>query len=335
MNLNEYLQAFKSISYGGRSSLWTELSGALVRQMEKAPAHCDAQLQLETLDQLGKKLHYGYFYAKTAAEMESAITEVRKVRKNIGKQLKQFQGDWCERLEDVASWIFIESVDLLDEYLNLARAMAFKPDMSSARHFYYTNRLRQILRDMARGPMRVLEIGAGAGNLSMLLLHYGLLKDYTIIDLPEMLLMSGLNLKLRLGRECCFLEYPPAVMGRSAHYLVSANQDLAQIPDKIFDLVLNFNSFSEMPPSVVDAYFATLYRTAKPGALFMNVNRIQDHRQEDGRVFEMNPLLFPYDSGDRILVWDVDPFQQFVRQFCRTKAVKSTAIMRSAVLRGS
>lgn len=235
--------------------------------------------------------------------------------------------------EAFGSYVFLESLGLFDEYLDLARTLQFVPDMSSARHFYYAHRLRGTLKELGLDSVRVLEIGAGAGNLSMLLQHYGLVKDYTIIDLPEMLLMSGVNLEFRAGCECRFLEFPPAKTGGPfTYFMVSANQDLEQLPSGAFDLVLNFNSFSEMPPAVVDGYFATIYRTAKAGAVFMNVNRIQNHRQEDGRVFEMNPLLFPYHKSDRVLVWDADPFQQFVRQFCRLKHVKSTAVVRIATI---
>lgn len=335
MNLNEYLRVAGSCRYEGKSALWTELSGALKAQLDQMGADDDPRQLRLVMDRLGNELHYGYYHLESVAEVEEKIAEVRAIRKNLSRQLKQINGELEGRLEDVASYVFLDSVDLLDEYLELARSLAFRPDMSSARHFYYAHQLRETLGKRNSCPARVLEIGAGAGNLAMLLSHYGLVADYTIIDLPEMLLMSGNNLESRSGRSCRFQEFPPKSGEQPSFYLISADQDLASIPDGIFDLALNFNSFSEMPPAVVEAYFSTLYRTAKTGAVFMNVNRIQEHRQEDGRVFDMNPLLFPYDPSDRILEWDADPFQQFVRQFCRLKHVKTTAITRMAVVRDS
>lgn len=334
MDLNAYLRTVGDRDYGGRSTLWTQLSGALRVQLEQPGAQDDPRHLLLAMDRLGDELHYGYFHVDSASELEGFIDEARTLRKRVGRQLKQLHGEWDGRLEDVASWLFLDSIQLLDEYLDLAGTLAIRPDMSSARHFYYARRLRETLRHLGAGPVRVLEIGAGAGNLAMLLFHYGLVADYTIIDLPEMLLMSGVNLEARAGCGCRFLEYPSGLALERRVHLLSADQDLGPLPDETFGLVLNFNSFSEMPPAVVAAYFTTLYRTARSGAVFMNVNRIQEHHQEDGQVYDMNPLLFPYAPGDRVLVWDVDPFQQFVRQFCRAKAVKSTAILRTAIVRG-
>lgn len=334
MNLSEYISYNQSVQNTEKSTLWAGLTGALRESLGPVLPNADPHELQRAVESLDKLLHYGFYFDGSEESLNEKIAQVRAARKSVNRQIKQINVQINGEQENLGSYIFLESVGLFDEYLDLARTLRFAPDMSSARHFYYAHRLRETLTALGRDSVRILEIGAGAGNLSMLLLHYGLVKDYTIIDLPEMLLMSGVNLELRAGRECRFLEFPPAEGGRVAHYLVSANQDLAQLFDGIFDVVLNFNSFSEMPPSVVDGYFRTIYRTAKTGAVFMNVNRIQEHRQEDGRVFDMNPLLFPYAKADRILVWNADPFQQFVRQFCRLKAVKTTAIMRVATVHG-
>jgi hypothetical protein len=335
MNLNEYFRVASSCHYEGKSALWTDLSSALKAQLDQMDAGDDAQQLQLIMDRLGKKLHYGYFHLESATELEEKIAEVRAIRKACSWQLKQINRELEGRLEDIASYVFLDSVDLLDEYLELVGSLAFRPDMSSARHFYYAHQLRETLGKRNNGPARVLEIGAGAGNLAICLNHYGLVADYTIIDLPEMLLMSGINLESSIGCSCRFQEFPPESVSQPSFYMISADKDLASIPDGIFDLALNFNSFSEMPPTEVNAYFSTLYRTTRTGAVFMNVNRIQEHRQEDGHVFEMNPLRFPYDSSARILKWDADPFQQFVRQFCRLKHVKTTAITRMEVVRDS
>jgi hypothetical protein len=332
MQLNEFLHVVEKSSYEGRSDLWCRLSGSLNAHIPKDVS--DGSL-LQAIDQLGKELHYGFYYTESANDLKQKINLAAAAKKNAIGNLKQLRSVVECDIEDLAAYVFLDQIELFDEYLELARVLSFSPNMSSARHFYYASRICALLKAVGRSTVRVMEIGAGAGNLAILLHHYGLVEDYTINDLPEMLLMSGVNLQMRAGQICRFNEFPASCPSGGANYCIGANERLSAIPDGIFDLVLNFNSFSEMPPSVVNTYFHTIYRTAKTGALFMNVNRIQDHHQSDGRVFKMNPLLFPYHSNDRILTWDVDPFQQFVRQFHRTKAVKSTAIMRIATVRES
>lgn len=267
MNLSEYISYNQSVQDAERSTLWTGLTGALRESLGSVfPQCCPHELQ-RAVENLDKHLHYGFYFDGSEESLNDKIAQVRAARKSVNGQIKQINAQISGKQEELGSYVFLESVGLFDEYLDLARTLRFAPDMSSSRHFYYAYRLREVLRELGRDSARILEIGAGAGNLSMLLLHYGLVKDYTIIDLPEMLLMSGVNLELRAGRECRFLEFPPVERGASpiTQYMVSASQDLAQLPDGIFDLVLNFNSFSEMPPSAVDGYFRTIYRTAKTG----------------------------------------------------------------------
>jgi len=295
MNLSEYISLNPAPHDAGKSTLWVEFAGTLRESFGEALPTSDPRELLRATAYLDKALHYGFNFSESDEFLNDKITQVQAARNSVNGLIKQINVHINGEQEDFGSYVFLESLGLFDEYLDLARTLHFVPDMSSARHFYYAHRLRGTLKELGLDSVRVLEIGAGAGNLSMLLQHYGLVKDYTIIDLPEMLLMSGVILEFRAGCECRFLEFPPAkIGGPSAYYMVSANQDIEQLPSGVFDLVLNFNSFSEMPPAVVDGYFATIYRTAKAGAVFMNVNRIQNHRQEDGCVFEINPLLFPY-----------------------------------------
>lgn len=332
MNLREFISESASCLYNDKSALWVGLADAMKVHLRDSSV-VDPVSLLQTMDKFGKELHYGYYIAESKQSLNDYIWRAKDIKKKVSRRLKEVHAQCEGNIEDVAAYIFLDSVGLFEQFLDLSQALSFQPDMSSARHFYYVCRLREILSEQGLTSARVLEIGAGAANLAVLLRHYGLVRDYTIIDLPEMLLVSGANLEYRFGHPCRLLEMPTSTDVEGANYLVAANQEMSGLPQDSFDLILNFNSFSEMMPSVVAAYFDSIYRAARDGAVFMNVNRIQEHKQPDGTVFNMNPLLFPYRTSDQIIVLDADPFQQYVRQFCRSRHVKSTAIMRASVIR--
>lgn len=330
MNFQEFVAALLAEDYADKSSLWAELADGLRAQISEASESLGPEALLDAVDRIDSTMHYGFYMARDEAGLRTRISEARAVVKDAGRIMKQQKPTDGPDLETIGSYVFLNAIGLLEGYFSLLETFGVEPDMASARHFYYAYRVRQAMDEVGLEKARVLEIGAGAGNMSMMLHHHGRVADYTVVDLPEMLVMSGANLGVRAGRDCRFMEFPREHCEPGRYHLLSAAQDLSGLPDGVFDLVLNFNSFSEMKPEVVDAYLDTIYRVAHPGALFINVNRIQGHPQDDGSVFEMNPLLFRYRATDEILELNVDPFQQYVRQFFRAKPVKSTAILRIA-----
>ena len=225
---------------------------------------------------------------------------------------------------------FLEVNGLLDEYLRFITPLRIRSTMSSARHWYYARQLVDLASRTHPGKPRldVLEIGAGAGNLAVFLARMGLVASYTIIDLPQMLVHAGFTTQHNLPAVELRFECEPA---EGAWTFVSDGMAADVIKPDAFDLCTNFNSFMEMDREVRDGYIALIYRTARDGALFFNVNRRQPALPlPDGGTWDNNPMLFPYHFDDEVLVWEEDPFQTVTR----TKFSLSTtlAVTRAAII---
>ena len=233
--------------------------------------------------------------------------------------------------EHAAALLFLRRHGLLDDYMAMLTAQGFTSGMTTARHFYHARLLQDLLTSIGPGPFRVLEIGAGAGNMAILLSDLGLVERYTIVDLPEMLLNSYDQVGTLLPQatlRCGAI----ARDGRSPTVLFLPPQHASQIESGSIDLALNFNSFMEMDRSQRDGYIELVYRVCRRGGLFVNINRRQPALpQRDGSTFDSNPLLYPYRSTDAVLRWEMDAFQQDIRSRFG-EAPDSYAILRAAVI---
>jgi putative sugar O-methyltransferase len=218
----------------------------------------------------------------------------------------------------------------LDNYLEFLGRLGVRSSHRAAWNYWY---LLELERLAARhGPARgldIVEIGPGSGMLACFLYRRGLVRRYTMIDLAEMVVISGYTIARYCGDAA--LTFNELCPEEPAFSLLSA-QDAGQVPDECADLVLNVSSFMEMDRSVRDDYISLLYRASRPGALFYNVNRRQRALpQPDGDTFDNNPLLYPYRPDDRVLLWEEDDFQQAVR--ARFNEVPSLAVKRAAIVK--
>ena len=206
--------------------------------------------------------------------------------------------------------------------------------MISTRHCATTYYARQIVdlveRSDLRRPLDVLEIGAGAGNLAYFLTTMGVVRSYTIVDLPQMLVHSAYTLQRRIpDLEMTFAE-PGLQPGR--YRFIPDFQAADLIDDDSADLALNLNSFMEMDREARDDYIEQIYRCTRPGGLFYNLNRRQPGLPlREGGTWDNNPLLYPYRGDDEILVWEEDPFQTATRT--KWGELASLAITRAAIVR--
>lgn len=67
-----------------------------------------------------------------------------------------------------------------------------KHSFNTAKLFYVSTVLEEIIQHYAR-PIRILEIGAGTGSLSVILSKRFNVSQYVIVDLPEMILYSSMT----------------------------------------------------------------------------------------------------------------------------------------------
>ena len=336
--LAAYLARLPELSGRSRPSLFWE------RQLEgvrASPAFADdAALGPDDLAAMIRSLGYGFEDLDAAAPSAAADERFVRARRDaarIGRLAKSFGPGGLEvtpdEWEHASAVRFLDRHGLLDAYVALLDRLGVRSSMSIARHVWYSERVRELAA--AHGPQRpldVLEIGAGAGNLAVLLHLHGLVRSYVIVDLPELLAHSAYSISTYLDGADLRFEPPPATPAGEGFWLLTPEQ-APELAAGSLDLALNFNSFMEMDEDARDSYLELVYRTGRPGALFLNVNRRQRALPgRGGESFDNNPLLYPYRATDRVLLWEEDEFQTITRM--RPGRLSSLAIVRAAVLQG-
>jgi putative sugar O-methyltransferase len=121
----------------------------------------------------------------------------------------------------------------------------------------------------------VVEIGAGFGRTAQAAIKLiETIDTYTIIDIPEVLSLSAAYLKKVLTRE----EYQKL-------YFVDALA-LSEAHDAYsVDLVINIDSFQEMPKETVDYYFQKIIAGSK---FFYSKNAVGKYRPESVGLYDVN-----------------------------------------------
>lgn len=251
--------------------------------------------------------------------------------------LKQVRGTDLskEQWEHLRALDALKAQELLEEYFDFLKRFRVRSDMSAARHYWYLTVVRRLIDTHLQGrPIHVLEIGAGAANLAVFLLSLRVVSSYTIVDLPEMLLNAGLQLRTYSPDAQLFMG--PATSGapsrRQPHVRLLTPAELEHVAPESVSLALNFNSFMEMDGGTRDAYLRHVYRTAMDGAVFYNVNRRQPSLPlADGGTYDNNPLLYPYDRRDEVVFWEDDAFQTMSRAWFGERP--TLAVARAAIVR--
>ena len=221
-----------------------------------------------------------------------------------------------EETEHFRMLLFLKNTGELEKYLAYMDSISVKSSMLAARLYFYFEKLKRFVKSQQMElPLNVIEIGAGSGHFARMMFLAGIIQNYVIVDLPEMLLnsMSTIidcipNVEARLG--------PPSALndsGGAVAWFVEAN-DVSKIASSTCDVALNFNSFMEMDREIRDNYIHEIYRICKNNGIFYNVNRRQSNMTcRDGSAFDSNPLLYPYRNDDVILEWQPDEAQQSAR----------------------
>ena len=242
------------------------------------------------------------------------------------------EGLWKGWAEHAGSLHFLNVQRVLDDYLAWADAHGLHSGMNLARLYWYWTKVRRVLAARGRShPQVLLEIGAGSGQLAVMLAEAGLVRHYVIVDLPEMLLNVMLLVREKLPQAQVRLNQAPDVSLAGPVFWLLETGNIRKTPDRCVDMALNIQSFMEMDPDVRDFYIEEIYRTAAPGALFYNVNRRQvAMTRRDGTPYESNPLLYPYRASDRVIEWQPDEFQQSYRARVFESPFRSFAISRIA-----
>lgn len=190
---------------------------------------------------------------------------------------------------------------LEDDYLALCAELGISPDsMSTAKAYYLARRLADFA-PRADGGLRVLEVGGGTGNLAVFLSRLRPIGRYAIVDLPEMLLHSSMNLhRFFPDAPASFLTEDGPVAGSG--YLFVPSVRAARLPAGAFDVCVCVDAMQEMTREQVVGYLELFQRCARPGGVVMTLNR----RKQVGD-YDNNPLQYPYGPNE-ILEWETDAF---------------------------
>jgi putative sugar O-methyltransferase len=139
---------------------------------------------------------------------------------------------------------------------------------------------------------KVVEIGAGFGRTCHGLLRLSdTIQEYTIVDLPEVLKLSSAYLKKAIPDHFDKIKF-------------IKNTDEALIQELQPDLVINIDSFQEMPPSVIDNYMTNLIFKSK---FFYSKNPICKYNPENVGLPKLtaDQLLDVYSLGYCRNVYDL------------------------------
>ncbi len=189
--------------------------------------------------------------------------------------------------------------------------------------YYYRNLLIPFLENKPKDVF--LEVGAGSGNLALILANTFSPKIYLIIDLPEALINSYifLSTKFPFYRYILPDQFNPKTLHKENNYknttfifLVPSQKNL--IPDNIVDLSINTHSFQEMDQNIISDYFKLIYRLGKDNSLFFCSNRVEKIPTNNNPYTEIqvsppnNFYHYPWQKRNETLINEISKLHRLV-----------------------
>lgn len=209
-------------------------------------------------------------------------------------------------------WMRINGI--YDEVLDFLDERRLKFSSVALRWYIYSKKIAALCEDHVGKPARILEIGAGGGEMAYFIHEMRPWSRYVIIDLAPMLTNLYSNLRSKMPDARFWVNEWPSGPNDEPWIILLDTAHANMIPDESMDVGLNFNSFMEMDRQIRDEYIEQIYRVVGPGGVFYNVNRRQHQMTNlDGSTFDNHPLFYPYRTDDKILEFDLDYSQQDVR----------------------
>lgn len=213
---------------------------------------------------------------------------------------------------------WLKRLGLYDGFTEFCRLYKFSPHCAAGiKAYYVASRLLPFLKSTTHP--RVLEIGGGFGNLGAIICHKVPIFQYVIVDLPEMILHSSLALQTLYPDMPVYFLYPDSPTSYDPdlpgfYFCVPECTD--KIHNSSFDFACNIDSFQEMTESQIHSYLQLVQRVLHEGAHFANLNR---RKYLESERFDNNPLIYPYASCNKILVWETDLFMDRTFNYNRTR----------------
>jgi len=201
-----------------------------------------------------------------------------------------------------------ESAFAPETTLVVAEERRYRPDFF--RHLGTIIRFRQAI---SGAPIRrVLELGAGTGNLARLFVHYFPGVRYVIIDLPDTLIYSFMYLRLNFPEaRCRFIESaaPLSESDIDAYDFLFCPVGLEEAFSGLqFDACVNTASLGEMRAEAV-RYWFNFFQNRLSALHILSVNRFLNTIRpgEHSWRIDENTSALCFDRDWEVLDWELDP----------------------------
>tara|TARA_B100000073_G_scaffold283596_1_gene244664 strand:+ start:299 stop:1399 length:1101 start_codon:yes stop_codon:yes gene_type:complete len=217
--------------------------------------------------------------------------------------------------------ITLESIGVLDDYFKFMEENNYFTDFSSQRLYFY-NRVQQLIVERYlsnRNDLNFLEIGAGGGNSAIFLIKNNIVKNYVIVDLPEMLIYSAYHINKNCNEYN--IEFGPDNINnlnkksRSIFFLTPNQINL--IPDKLINFQFSINALMEMRNDISNKYIKEMYRIGSNESITMIIARINELFLKEETKEINNPYTYEYSADDNVISMGPDFLQDNSRSLLR------------------
>ncbi len=178
-------------------------------------------------------------------------------------------------------------------------------------HSYYFYNILNWHLDVTE-KKRILEIGAGNGNLLSLLFNAAPGSQVIDVDLPETLSHAMVYIAdLFPGAKIMMPHEFAARSCREADFVFLTPRQTRFIENDSVDLAVNISSFQEMTRAQIEEYFKLIQRCGKNGSYFLTSNRVEkipggpDVYEKETREPPNRFAEYPWHPGNRILVYEI------------------------------
>jgi hypothetical protein len=213
---------------------------------------------------------------------------------------------------------WLKLLGLYDGFIDFCRQFQFSPHSAAGiKAYYVATRVLPYLQDVKQP--RVIEIGGGFGNLAAIIHYKKPIFQYLIVDLPEMILHSSIALSTLYPEIPVYFLYPDSRDTYSPDlpgFFFCVPECVDKIASNSFDLGYNIDSFQEMTEPQVRGYLELMQRVLHEGAKLANLNR---RKYLETESYDNNPLMYPYASNNKILVWETDLFMDRTLNYNRVR----------------
>ena len=225
-----------------------------------------------------------------------------------------------ERIFRVWSYVRNNGVDLDSHFRVLESSHRPKFTFNTLKTVYFYDKLLKYLTPHIKDQdISIMEVGAGMGNLALLLAGTVRSGTYYVVDLPEMLMVLSAELNHHLPdavqllpNEVKSIDDVHAMEGSHRFVLLTPGQ-VGLIEDESVDLAINIESFAEMNQPTANGYVNEVNRALKVGGHFFTANRESRIIDSDDQLPQVTSHWnYPFQDSDNVLLWEYCPMRDYL-----------------------